>query len=471
MFGSLVVLRTTVDSFSAEDAGHIKLFASILSTLIHHEYNRIHDPITGLYTLSFSMEVSQTEKVRSGGLFFIDIDRFRYINDRYGYSGGNQLLKQIADRLNTKLEGNQFLVKGSGDEFIIFSSEVQTEDHMNKLAASILFLFKQPFQTKEYDIYITPSIGYSFVSTENIQPDMVYKQAELAMYNAKSNGGNQYLRYTSTFNHESVRKQTILNDLNSAIVNNEFHLLYQPQYHLESMDLIGVEALVRWEHPTLGMISPGEFIPLAEESGKIIELGNWVLNHACQEYKQYLHNSQAQSDVKLSVNISVLQFQQPDFEERVLAALSLSGLGSHQLELEITENIAMGAGPHVYKKMASLKRKGILIAIDDFGTGYSSFGYLKEYPITTLKLDRSLIMEVDQDLKQKEIVKGITNIAMALQLQVVCEGIETEDQLQMLKEIGPIIGQGFLLGKPDRLQMLDQTAVSTRFKSKPDLRS
>nr|WP_239585861.1 GGDEF domain-containing phosphodiesterase [Bacillus mesophilus] len=460
VFGSLVVLKTHANSFSQEDEGYIKLFSHILSTLIHHEYNRIHESITDQYNLSFFKELCQRENIQSGGVFSLDIDRFRYINDRYGYSAGNSLLKQVADRINSSLQGEYFLLKGNGDEFVLFSPGVENGEHIKEITTKLLSLFKQPFRIKEYDVYMTTSIGVSLFTSENVQVDLVFKQSELAMYAAKANVGNQYQLYTTILDKESIRKQTILNDLLSPHVKKEFYLLYQPQFCLNSMELIGVEALVRWKHPDLGMISPGEFIPLAEETGKIIELGDWVLNHACQEFKQYLINHQIQTEVKLSVNTSVLEFQQPDFEERVFSALTLSGLSPHQLELEITENIAMEAGSHIYNKMALLKQQGIQIAIDDFGTGYSSLGYLKEYPITTLKLDRSLIQEVDQDPKQNEIVKGITNIAIALQLQVVCEGIETEDQLQTLRELGPIIGQGYLLGKPGTLDQLFDSSLT-----------
>ncbi|SHF83219.1 putative bifunctional diguanylate cyclase/phosphodiesterase [Ornithinibacillus halophilus] len=413
------------------------------------KYLAYHDMLTGLENRTkYLKEINQYLKVASQnkhqlGLLLIDLDRFKNINDTLGHYVGDQLLKVTAERLVTipGIEGKFY--RAGGDEFILLLPGA-TVEKSQEVAKKVIKLFSTSFVVDEYEISITPSIGISVFPNNAKNSQALLKNADAAMYVAKEKGKNNYQLYNPELNGAVSRKLEIENGLRKAINNNELQLVYQPKMDLKTREVIGMEALLRWNNPDIGFVSPAEFIPIAEETGQIIPIGKWVLREACEQNKKW--QEEGLPKVCISVNVSVRQFQHSGFVSYVKRVLEETELDPQYLELEITESVIQNIeeSTEVLKQLRAL---GISTSIDDFGTGYSSLHVLKELPIDTLKIDKSFIDDITE-LEEDSMVKSIIDLSLNLKLSVVAEGIEYEKQASLLTDFRCSYGQGYYFSKP-----------------------
>ncbi|WP_226671211.1 putative bifunctional diguanylate cyclase/phosphodiesterase [Metabacillus litoralis] len=414
-----------------------------------YRYLAFHDQLTGLYNRPKFQEDLQkvlkkaTEDSTRTALLLIDLDRFKNINDTLGHYFGDCLLQEVAKRLEQTLEKNGITYRLGGDEFVIVLPET-TKPHCVSIVKKLLADFQSPFSINGYEISVSPSIGISMYPENGHTFGKLLKHADAAMYLAKENGKNTFHFYNESLHKLLAQKMKLENGLRKAIENKEFHLVYQPKVELHSGKIIGVEALLRWEHPKLGSISPMEFIPIAEETGQIIHVGQWVLKEACRQTKLWQENGLA--NLSVSVNVSVRQFQDSSFINKVSSILKETGLNPQLLELEITESIMQDIN-HSIDVLTKLRHLGVKVSIDDFGTGYSSLNVLKELPIDTIKIDKSFLNNMSDSVNSM-MIKSIIKLGLNLNLDVVAEGIETSDQVQKLTENHCHLGQGYLFSPP-----------------------
>ncbi|MET1254076.1 EAL domain-containing protein [Aliikangiella maris] len=378
-------------------------------------------------------------------LLFFDLDGFKRINDSLGHSVGDQLLQAVASRLRNLLDETGYIARLGGDEFTIILERVVERQDILVILEQVSEKLNQPFQLNGQNVITSVSIGVAIYPEDGKTPDILLKNADIAMYEAKRKGKRQYCFFESQMNEILVKRLNIETELSLAIVHNQFETYYQPRVCVADNQLIGFEALIRWHHPQKGFISPNEFIPIAEETGQILQIGAWVLKDACQQCAVW-HRSG--NKVRVSVNISALQFQQTDLFDNVEFALSQSGLPAKYLELEITEGTLIHNIEHTRSVILKLKSLGINIALDDFGTGFSSLAYLQQLPLDVLKIDRVFINQLRSSKKSVRLSRAIINMAHSLDLEVVAEGIEEASQLAFLKEAGCEEYQGYLYGKP-----------------------
>lgn len=407
------------------------------------------DSLTGLYnrtrfksSLRSMLEDAQ-QRDSQVGVILIDLDRFKNINDSLGHHIGDKLLIEVANRLMKTLNQEDKCFRLGGDEFVITLSGTSTT-HCAIVAEKILHMFSKPFQIEEYSIAVTPSIGISMYPDNGDNSYTLFKHADAAMYLAKEKGKNNYRFFNKKICKTIERKILIENGLKGAIQNKELHIVYHPKVILQSREIYGMEALLRWEHPSLGNVSPAEFIPIAEETGQIGEIGEWMLRNACKQAEIWHENGLP--PLIISVNVSVKQFQHGDFYQTVKGILQETRLNPNYLELEITESIMQNIGESIMV-LKKLKELGVKTSIDDFGTGYSSLYMLKELPIDTIKIDKSFIDNII-DKKDQYMIKTIIELGMNLNLYVVAAGIETEEQLSLLKEYNCQFGQGYIFSQP-----------------------
>lgn len=386
-------------------------------------------------------------------LVFIDIDQFKTINDSLGHTMGDELLRVFATRIKQSVHKDSKVYRFGGDEFIIILRQFNGINHLKKRLTEIMQQVTIPIQLEDRQLFNSISMGASLYPDHGINYETLIKNADMAMYKAKENGRKQFIIYEELFEDFVKERFEFSNDLNNAIFQNEFVLNYQPQVELQTQKIVGVEALVRWQHPTKGLISPVKFIRIAEETNLIIELGQWILKRACLDRKAWLEKGV--NDIRVAVNISIKQFQQEDFVHCVLRILEETGLDPAYLELEITESIAMIHPGDVIQKLHELKNHNIFISIDDFGTGFSSLNYLKELPINQLKVDRSFIRDITEN-NDLAIVQSIMALAQSLNLSVVAEGVETEEQAQILRQFQYPYAQGYHYYKPMPVEELEQ---------------
>lgn len=390
-------------------------------------------------------------------VLYLDLDRFKRINDTLGHSYGDELLIKVAQRLHANLRDSDILSAGDndcnnhvarlgGDEFIIFLNQIHERQDAAAVAERVIKSLSQPTSLDQYEVVVTPSIGIAVYPEDGESTEELLKNADAAMYHAKEKGRSCFKFYDQSLNSKALQRLTLEQELRLAIQQKQFCLHYQPQVSLETKTIVSVEALIRWHHPQQGLISPAEFIPVAEETGQIIEIGNWVLKTACYQAKEWLNAGLP--NCKMAVNLSSLQFKQPDLCQIVEETLAQSELPPHLLELEVTESMIMSDARDNIAKLKQLKELGVSLAVDDFGTGYSSLNYLKKFPIDTLKVDRSFIIDIANDNDDEGIVKAITAMAKHLNLNVIAEGIETTEQLTVLTGCHCSLLQGYLFSKP-----------------------
>lgn len=411
-----------------------------------------YDPLTNLRNrrgFHEFMEEAVKAAEQSQSMFatvFIDLDRFKHVNDTLGHKIGDGLLEAIACRMEQCLDSESTAVfRIGGDEFTVVWSGMQQEEEAQRAALHILDIFKDPFDSKGYQITMTPSLGVSVYPAHGNDAESLLRRADTAMYCAKDKGENRYEMYTVEMEKEFISRLTIEQELRQAIKDNNLYLHYQPKVDIKTGEMLGVEALIRWQHEEFGFIPPDRFIPIAENVGLIIPLGEWVIRTACKQNKKW--QDEGYAPFVVSVNLSTLQFKQENLVEMIADALKEADLEARWLEIEITESVLINYDREIIKKLNALKEMGIYISIDDFGTGYSSFNHLKNLPIDVVKIDRSFVSGLP-NANDEAIVSAIISMAHALQLKVLAEGIETDHQWDFLREEGCHEGQGYLFSKP-----------------------
>ena len=422
--------------------------------LIH---NAFHDSLTGLPNRSLFMRKLETavQKYRSYkttdkicGVFFIDLDGFKFINDSLGHSIGDSLLVEVAARLEQCIRDSDLIARLGGDEFAILLDHMKSPDAVMVIAERMRQDLTKPFNLHGHEVFTGVSIGIALMQPDIASGEVLLRNADTAMYRAKEAGKSCHRVFTPDMYAKAVSRLEMESDLRKALERNEFELHYQPILSLRSRLLSGFEALVRWQHPEKGLISPAEFIPIAEETGFIKALGQWVLEEACRQTRQWHDQFPAKYPLIISVNLSAKQFSQPTLTEKIRQTLYDTDLPPHCLKLEITESVLMGHANSATAMIDELKELGVQFAIDDFGTGYSSLGYLHRFSVDTLKIDRSFIRSLDTDVEKIELVRTILSLAWNLGMDVVAEGIETKKHLAQLRLLKCDYGQGYFFAKP-----------------------
>lgn len=419
-----------------------------------------HDVLTGLPNRQLFQDrldqiLKQAKRRESMvSILSLDLDGFKRINDTLGHRIGDHILKIMSQRLKSCIRKSDTVARQGGDEFIIILNEVGNEKHAIKVAKKILTSLVEPINIDSHSCRLTCSIGVSIYPSDGQTASNLVKHAEIAMHRAKKQGRNTYQLYNLSMDAEALERLELENNLHLALEQREFKLLYQPKLNLASGKIEGVEALIRWNHPTLGRISPNKFIPLAEETGLIEKLGEWVLHTACIHAKTL--TQEGFPGIRFSVNLSNKQFRNKHIHEMIEQILTKTGLAPEYLGLEITESSIMKDVSYTIKVLRRLKEKGIKIFIDDFGTGYSSLSYLKKLPIDVLKVDRSFLEGIPEDKENKSITSAIIFLAHNLGLEVVAEGVETPKQLSFLRSMRCNSIQGFLFSKPIEFEELKQ---------------
>jgi diguanylate cyclase (GGDEF)-like protein/PAS domain S-box-containing protein len=421
-------------------------------TLEQIEQLAFYDPLTllgnrRLFKEQLDVELKKAKRNSTiFALFYLDLDNFKQINDTLGHDAGDGLLQAIADRLRSTLRQSDLIARIGGDEFIVLLPDVSGPAEVASVANKLLQAISQPVLLGSSEVKATVSLGITMVPTDGDDWAVLMKNADLAMYRAKHKGRNNFQFFTHEMNDEVVNRASMEQELRSALKNKEFCIEYQPQWTiLKELQPVCLEALVRWNHPQKGRVSPGEFIPMAEELGLIVELGEWVLNEACSQGRMLVD---AGYSIRMAVNLSMRQFFDPELLNKIKQALELHDFPASLLELEITESMIMEEVDVVVDTLHQLKLLGVSLSIDDFGTGYSSLSYLKRLPFDHLKVDGSFVRDIPQDKSDMEITSAVIAMAHKLGLKVIAEGIETHEQMAFLRENGCEMGQGFLLARP-----------------------
>lgn len=422
-------------------------------------YQTYHDTLTGLPNRRLLLR--KIQQINSGrgsdsqnliAVLFLDFDRFKTINDGLGHEAGDDLLIQISDRLQQKLKSQILLARVGGDEFALCLKQINDINEVQKLADDLQKDLSQPFDWKSQEIYITASIGIALKRLDsNFQAEELLRYADIAMYRAKELGTDRYEMFVEGMDTQAVERWQLETDLRAGLKNKEFQLYYQPIISLKTGKIAGFEALVRWVSPNRGFVSPGDFIPLAEETGLIVPLGQWILQEACEQVQKWHEQFPDVVPLIMSVNLSGRQFNQPDLVKQIKAILDEVNIQGDRLKLEITESMMMNDVEGAIKLLQRLKELGLRLSIDDFGTGYSSLSYLHRFPVDTLKIDRSFVgrMEEGNDSeKYIQIVRTIISLGHNLDLDVIAEGIETVAQVEVLESLDCEYGQGYFFAKP-----------------------
>jgi diguanylate cyclase (GGDEF)-like protein/PAS domain S-box-containing protein len=414
-------------------------------------YNAFHDTLTGLPNRN-SMEeafVIASESARRGrrkmALMFLDLDRFKTINDTLGHPIGDAILKEVALRLKRAMRGEDIVSRWGGDEFVILAGDISSEAALTAIVCKILLMIKEPVHVEHHSFHISTSVGIAMFPDDGEDINMLLKNADVALYRAKKEGRDRYRMYDRDMNARFHEKLRMENDLRQAVRLGEMVIFYQPMVGRDG-SIAGVESLIRWNHPKLGFLAPDQFIPLAEESGLIVPIGEWILKVALDQYGTWMSAGIAPPNI--SINVSSRQFSDPAFIAGVRNALSISGLPPNRLELEITESIAMEDTPGEREKLRELHELGIGLSIDDFGMGYSSLDYLKRFPVTRIKIDKSFVDNALTNKADSAIVNAVISIAHGLGMKVIAEGVETKEQLAFLSDLRCDSFQGFYYSKP-----------------------
>jgi diguanylate cyclase (GGDEF)-like protein len=418
-------------------------------------YEALHDSLTGLPNRTKFCEIlgEAIESAKSTGkpkfaVLFLDLDRFKIINDSLGHFLGDKLLTEIAQRLKKILRPHDVVARFGGDEFTIFLNEIKSDENVFEVADRLQRGIAAPLKIDGHEIFTTASIGITFFNSSYENPESILRDADSAMYQAKLEGKARCKVFQKAMHTSNINLLQIENDLRRAIERQEFRVFYQPIVDFSTQTVTEFEALIRWEHPEHGMISPLDFIPLAEETGLIVPIGKWVLEEACRQIKIWEKKFLLSNKLSISVNLSAKQLMHSEINESIRQIIVHTNINPRSLKLEVTESMVMANADVALQILSDLCELGIRISSDDFGTGYSSLSYLHRFPFDRLKIDRSFINKMDKDAKSEEIVRTIILLAKNLNMDVVAEGIENEKQLQRLFELGCHYGQGYLFAKP-----------------------
>jgi len=455
---SILGITLLVSMFDARLQARTALLASSLA-----EANRelaqlaLHDTLTRLpnrVLLEDRLEQAINKADREGKLFallFMDLDGFKAVNDAYGHDTGDKLLVAVTERLELPLKGQYTLARIGGDEFVLLA-EIDTPNDAASLASSLVHAIDQPFSLELYDLMVTLSVGIAIYPHDGKNQRELMFNADAAMYHTKHMGRNGYHFFQPSMNTLAQKQLQLMNDLWLAQERQELHLVYQPKFQAPVGPIVGFEALLRWQHPSQGLLSPDQFLPLAEKSGLIIPIGNWVIDEACRQLRVW--HLEGHTEWSMAVNLSTLQFEQPQLVDTVMNSLARHRIPPHTLILEVTETTAMNNPDESVRVLTELTQAGVKASIDDFGTGYSSLLYLKKLPACELKIDRAFVKDLNGEGDDATIVSAIVALAKTLNLKVVAEGVETQEQQTFLTELGCNTLQGYLLGKPVSAQTI-----------------
>ena len=390
-------------------------------------------------------------------VIFVDLDHFKHINDSLGHHAGDRLLREVASRLQSCLRSDDTVARQGGDEFIVLLTDID-ELQPARVAEKILDTIAQPLKIEHQELVVCASLGIAVYPDDGLDKDELLRNADTAMYHAKAAGRAAYQFFKPSMNQAAQQRLTLEVALRQAIDRQQFVLHFQPQIELSSGRIHGCETLIRWQHPHYGLIPPGRFIAIAEEIGLIDEIGLWVLDQACQQVCQW--RQRGHHPLRIAVNVSARQFRKPTFTDRIINVLNRTQLPCQELELEITETLLMDQSPETLANMSTLDRLGVRLAVDDFGTGYASMTYLKKLPVHRVKIDRSFVRDVISDPGDAAIVRAITTLGHDLGMDVVAEGVETAEQLALLKELGCDFGQGYYFARPLPAERFEQLLIN-----------
>lgn len=456
--GAIFPERLTISSMYDDD-NNVRYFVAVFTDISaqkqsENELARLvyHDPLTQLpnrMTLSAQLEQELRHAKREEAelaLIFIDVDLFKHINDSFGHVAGDTVLVELAQRLAAKLGNQGTLARLGSDEFVALLSHTESRDQVSLIVSQLREVFEVPFVFQDGAIRLTASMGIALYPGDGDNGDTLLSNADAAMHRAKINGRNNYAFYTQSLTLESIEHLKLQSALHDAIANNAFHLVYQAKVNFTTLKCSGFEALLRWQDPILGNISPAIFIPVAEKIGLIYEIGLWVLKTAATQGVQWLEEGKAFE--RISVNVAGQQLQQPSFYDDVKRVLTETGLSPHHLELEVTESCMMSDPKTVIILLKKLGELGLELSVDDFGTGYSSLNYLKKLPIHKLKIDQSFVRDIPSDSNNTAIANAVIALGHALNLKVIAEGVETDEQAEFLIDAGCDEAQGYLYSKP-----------------------
>ncbi|HEC12681.1 MAG TPA: EAL domain-containing protein [Acidiferrobacteraceae bacterium] len=462
VYPELLAITEITDSYGRA-VQYVALFNDITEQKKNEEriaHQVYHDALTGLPNrLLFydRLDIALAHVKRNGqklAVMFLDMDRFKNVNDSLGHSAGDLLLQRTAERLTQNIRKEDTVARLGGDEFTVLLSQLTNVGSAAEVAEKILDAFKRPMNIDGHELFITASIGISIYPDDAQQAESLMKNADAAMYRAKDCGRNNYQFYSPAMNARALERLALESKLRFALQRGEFMLHYQPQMDLYTGQIIGMEVLLRWNTKDWGLVSPAEFIPLLEETGLILPVGEWVLQQACAQ------NSAWQADgyppMCIAVNLSARQFVQQNLVRSITDILERTGLAAQYLELEITESIMMDAVSAKLKVLQALKATGLQIAVDDFGTGYSSLSYLKRFPIDTIKIDQSFVRDMTRDPADVAIVETVIALAHNLKHKVIAEGVETQEQLALLRRLGCDEIQGYLLSRPLSAEVMSE---------------
>lgn len=460
---SLIANPVTVNGQIAGYRGTVSDITQEVEAQARIHYLSQHDALTGLpnrvYMSEFLLGRLQAQPTLERPLVLIslDLDNFKPINDTWGHAAGDCVLNEVSHRLRSVLKAGDLVSRQGGDEFVLIVSNLADEAEIAACCKSLIDELRRPFMLGQHEVFLGASLGIALAPRDAMQAEELLRLADIALYKSKQEGRNRWTWYTPEMAELLVKRREMERNLRKAIGGDELRLYYQPRYDLKKERLEGAEALIRWQHPASGMIMPDSFIPLAEETGLIIDISTWVLHRACTDAMSW------PSPMYVSVNISPVEFRSGHLAKRVANALHSSGLPPERLELEITENITLENPQSALEVMQALKTLGVRLTVDDFGAGYASLGYLKTFPFDGMKMDRSYMNDFPNSPQALSIVEGIIGLGRAFALTVTAEGIETREQLQELQSIACQEGQGYYLGRPmplDRFRLLLDTEVS-----------
>jgi len=419
-----------------------------------------HDPLTGLpnralvYELGMQMIHASHRHTRMLAVMFFDLDRFKPINDTYGHRVGDLMLQEVARRLQRAVRGSDLVGRLGGDEFVAVLTDLKSEAHLDGIATQLLQRLSEPYRIESLELHTSPSIGISVYPGDGTGVDTLIRQADEAMYHAKTCGRNNYQYFSDEIRRNTARVFELEQRLRRSLHEDDFDLAYQPIVDMRSGRLAAVEALIRWRQSDGGELMPGDFIAAAEASGLIHQIGEWVIREACRQHEEWLHDGMPA--VRIAINVSPVQFRSAEFRDRLLAAMQSSTIDPDMLELEVTESTVMSHAEESTKTIHWLKAMGLKIALDDFGTGYSSLSQLAQLPIDKLKVDRAFVSHIDTDLRSLAIAETVLALGQKLGVEVVAEGIENPAAMSLLRDRGCGLGQGYLIGSPMRPQQLKE---------------